>query len=89
MIDERIARPGRADPLRSTRYVLAGACCAVFVAVLLLLAQMVRIEPLRPLREVAVTALCVSIVFALCLGSVAMFNRMRGEAERRQRDLRS
>jgi hypothetical protein len=84
MNDERVAAPGSKDPLRNTRYVLAGTCCGIFIAVLLVLAQMVRVEPLRPLREVGITAILVCAMFALCLVSVAIFARMRGEAERRR-----
>ena len=87
MIDEPIAATGRADPVRSARYLLAGVCGAVFIAVLLLFAHLVRLEPLRPLRDVGVSAICVSISFVVCLVSVAIFSRMRGEAERRRREV--
>jgi hypothetical protein len=86
MTDEPMtnAAPDRVDSLLSMRYVLAGLCGAVFIAVLLLLARMVRIEPLRPLRDVGITALWVCITFAVCLASVAIFSRRRSEAERRR-----
>jgi hypothetical protein len=87
MIDERDAAPGRADTLRSTRYLLAGLCGAVFISVLLLWAHMVRVEPLRPLRDVGVTAICVCITFTVCLASVAIFSRLRSEGERRRREV--
>jgi hypothetical protein len=84
--EERTAPKPIADTLRRIRYTLAAVCLTAFIAVLVWLAQTVRAEPLKPLREVGHTAVLVCAIFALCLVSVAIFTRLRGEAERRQRE---
>ena len=86
MNEERTAPKPVADRLRRIRYTLAAACLTAFIAVLVSLAQSVRAEPLKPLREVGHTAVLVCAIFALCLVSVAIFTRLRGDAERRERD---